>query len=209
MFIRAMKSLNPPYTQRANLLSLMEGRGFSRSLANLRNCSILLMGAYKGLDGEDDRRGERKVMAQSCGEEEEMIPESHVLETGDDVWIVRRCGKKGRPGLASQALRETAAGVNVRMDSSTVEKKVQLQRYLCGSKEHSLRTCPEPFALVLSFPTKKPDVEGVRFTQCEVEGGDAGIPEQEQGGHVEMTVQETNLASQSDSSMVGDVSQTE
>ena len=60
LFIRALKSLNLPYTQRANLLSLMEGRGFTPSLANLRKCSILLMGVYKGLGGEDGRRDERK-----------------------------------------------------------------------------------------------------------------------------------------------------
>ena len=158
LLIRALKSLNLSYTQRSNLLSLMEGRGFAHSLANLRKCSILLMGAYKGLDAKDNSRDERKITTQSCLSEEQSSDEPHVLGNGEEVWIVRRGGKKGRPGLESQALRKTAAGMNVRADSSAADKKIQLQCYRGGSKEHSLRTCAEPFAPVLAFAPKKPGV---------------------------------------------------
>ena len=118
------------------------------------------MGIYKGLDGEDDRRDERESMTQSYAGEERTPPGSLILENGEEVWVVRRGGKKGLPGLESQALGETAAGIKWRMDSSTVEKKAPLQRYRCGSEEHSLRTCPGPFPPVLAFPPKNMMGEG-------------------------------------------------
>ena len=82
LFIRALKSLNLSYSQRANLLSMMEGRGFNHSLANLRKCSILLLGVYKGLDGKDERKEDRKVLLQSHEDGCDSELESLALENG-------------------------------------------------------------------------------------------------------------------------------
>ena len=97
--------------------------------------------------------------------------------------------------------------MNVHMDSSSTDKKVQLQCYRCGIKERSLRTCPDPFAPVLAFAPKTPGGKGIRLTQCEEEEGNPENGEQGQESHSTLVVQETNLSSQLEPILENDLSQ--
>ena len=53
LFTRSLRAMNLSYGQRTSLLALLDCRAFPHTVANLRLCSIQLLGLYKGFDKKE------------------------------------------------------------------------------------------------------------------------------------------------------------
>ena len=142
LFIRALRSLNIIAQQRMSLIGLMDCRALPHSLRNLRVCSLQLFGVYTSLKTKEGRTwftGENAVGGWDNSEEEE----------GEEAFVVKK-GKRNRPGLEGQALRQTNAMVNLRNEVAIAEKKIG-GCFRRGSSDRMLRECPVPLTPVIAF----------------------------------------------------------
>ena len=125
--IRCLKVLCLTSPQRINILMALDCRALDHTVANLKNCSLKLFGAYRSLNSAEKQVLFAEPLDDQVGEEDEY----------EDIYVAaKRKTTRNRPGVEQMAIKKTQNSMN--LDNETYVGRglnIPLICFRCGKSD--------------------------------------------------------------------------